>query len=103
MSKEVNIMLNGLNFASHDTMIAVNPRPPTVFSVTVWSSPPTIRNADVSGSLFALADNRDLIAVLAVIQIDMNQHGEERDRDYYKQIFMPEPGKMTCRKDTERT
>ena len=43
-------MLNGLNFASHDTMIAVNPRPPMVFSVTVWSSPPTIRNAAIPQS-----------------------------------------------------
>ena len=39
----VRIMVMGLNFASHETMIAVNPLPPTVFEAIVWLVPLTRR------------------------------------------------------------
>ena len=32
-------MMMGLNFAIHDTMTAVKPRPPTMVVVRVWSVP----------------------------------------------------------------
>ena len=35
----VNIIMIGLNFAIQDTMTAVNPRPPTMVVVRVWSVP----------------------------------------------------------------
>ena len=35
MRNDVSIITIGLNFASHDTMIAVNPLPPAVFFVIV--------------------------------------------------------------------
>ena len=31
----------GLNFASHETITAVKPRPPVMLVVSVWSVPPT--------------------------------------------------------------
>ena len=40
-SREVKTMMMGLNFASHDTMTAVKPRPPAIVVVTVWLMPPT--------------------------------------------------------------
>ena len=42
--KEIRIMINGLNFASQDTMMAVNPRPPAVLVEIVWEDPLTSRN-----------------------------------------------------------
>ena len=38
-SRLVKIMMMGLNFAIHDTMTAVKPRPPTMVVVSVWSVP----------------------------------------------------------------
>ena len=37
----VRIIVMGLNFASHETMIAVNPLPSTVFEAIVWFVPLT--------------------------------------------------------------
>ena len=39
--KAVKIIYIGLNFASHDTIIAVKPLPPAVVVVIVWFVPPT--------------------------------------------------------------
>ena len=39
--KAVRIIYIGLNFASHDTIMAVNPLPPAVVVVIVWFVPPT--------------------------------------------------------------
>ncbi len=41
IKKLVNIMVMGLNFASHETMTAVKPCPPAIVVVTVWFMPPT--------------------------------------------------------------
>ena len=38
-SRLVKTMTMGLNFASHETMTAVKPRPPTMVVVRVWSVP----------------------------------------------------------------
>ena len=39
--KLVRIIQTGLNFASHETMTAVKPRPSTMVGVRVWLVPPT--------------------------------------------------------------
>ena len=39
--KLVNIMAMGLNFAIHETTMAVKPRPPEMLVETVWSVPAT--------------------------------------------------------------
>ena len=38
----VRTIISGLNFASHETMIAVNPRPPAVVDEIAWDAQPTI-------------------------------------------------------------
>ena len=89
----------GLNFASHETMTAVKPRPPAMVVEIVWSVPAAGHelhardaaqragqqhrahddladlDADVAGGALALADDGDLIAVLAVLEVDMHEHG----------------------------
>ncbi len=40
--KDTRIMANALNLLSHDTMIAVNPRPPAVLVDMVWLAPLTM-------------------------------------------------------------
>ena len=42
-SAEMRIMINGLNFASHATMMAVKPLPPAVLVEMVWLAPDTAR------------------------------------------------------------
>lgn len=40
--KEITTIVNVLNFESHATMIAVNPRPPAVLVEIVWLEPLTM-------------------------------------------------------------
>ena len=110
-SRLVKIMMMGLNFAIHDTMTAVKPRPPTMVVVRVWSVPaveqqaheaadragehhgadddPLHLDARIAGSSLALAHHGDLIAVLAVVQIDVHEHGEHRHHKDHQQVFLP--------------
>ena len=103
-SREAEIMMKGLNLDIQETMTAVKPRPSTMVVVRVWSTPAVSMkahqaaqragehhgadddaihlDAGVAGGALALAHNGDLVAVLAVLEIDVHQAGHDgHDQD----------------------
>ena len=92
-------MITGLNLAIQETMTAVKPRLSTMVVVRVWSMPevssrpikaaqgagedhgadddPVYLDAGIAGGALALAHHGDLIAVLAVAQIDVHKAGHQ--------------------------
>ena len=89
-------MTMGLNLAIQETMTAVKPRPSTTVVVRVWfdaadqqqahqaadragehhgaDDDPIHLDAGIAGGALALAHHGDLIAVLAVVEIDVHEH-----------------------------
>ena len=103
-------MAMGLNLASQETMTAVKPRPSTMVVERVWLVPaheqeahqtadragehhgadddPVHLDAGVAGGALALAHHGDLIAVLAVVEVDVHQDGQHRHHQDVQQVLV---------------
>ena len=106
-------MMKGLNLDIQETMTAVKPRPSTMVVVRVWSMPAVSRKPDeaahsagehhgpdddavhldagVAGGALALAHHGDLVAVLAVLQVDVHQAGHDGDDQNGQQVLLARP------------
>ena len=64
--REVSIMKTGLNFASHETIIAVKPLPPAVSLLSEWSVPATSKNPAIPQIAPEIAKENDYEALLVI-------------------------------------
>lgn len=121
-SRLVSTMNTGLNLASQETMTAVKPRPPARVVVIVWSVPGDEQearyaadgtgeqqrahyhavdlDADVARRPLALADDAYLIAVLAVLEVDVHEHRYDGDDEDVEEVlvgaYLGQPSRPCC-------
>ena len=110
--KEVIIMRMGLNFASHETIMAVNPIPPARFfgnsmigsrnRQEAGKSAKAARHhhgsdnnlfniyADVSCGVFTFSHNSDFIAVFAEFKVYKHNDGDNHNNENVEEIFLSE-------------